>query len=74
MREARNPQGSTPSFRGAPVVRFETCAHGARMWQPKNLTAWSIFQFQHDIPHIDHLVARDIECPQGQFPASFGQL
>jgi len=38
MREARNPQGSTPSFRGASVVRFETCAHRARMWQPKNLT------------------------------------
>jgi len=37
MREARNPQGSTPLFRSAPVVRFETCAHGARIWQPKNL-------------------------------------
>jgi len=24
-------------MRGAPVVRFESCAHGARMWQPKNL-------------------------------------
>jgi len=38
MREARNPQGSTPLFRSAPVVRFETCAHGARILQPKNLT------------------------------------
>jgi len=37
-RVPRNPQGSTPSFRGVPVVRFETCAHGARMWQPENLT------------------------------------
>ncbi len=37
MRAARNPQGSTPLFRSAPVVRFETCAHGARMWQGKNL-------------------------------------
>jgi len=38
MRVARNPQGSTPSFGRAPVVRLETCAHGARIWQPKNLT------------------------------------
>ena len=34
---ARNPQGSTPSFGHAPARRFETCAHRARMWQPKNL-------------------------------------
>jgi len=37
MREARNPQGSTPLFRGAPVVRLDTCAHGARLRQPENL-------------------------------------
>jgi len=37
MRVARNPQGSTPSFGRAPVVRFETCAHRARILQPKNL-------------------------------------
>jgi len=39
MRVARNPQGSTPLFRSAPVVRFDTCTHCARMWQPKNLYA-----------------------------------
>lgn len=37
MREAGNPQGSTSSFRGVSVVRLETCAHGARVWQTKNL-------------------------------------
>jgi len=42
MRAARNPQGSTPSFGRAPVVRLETGAHRARIRQPKNLTAWSI--------------------------------
>lgn len=38
MRLARNPQGSTPSCGCAPARRFETCAHGARIWQPKNRT------------------------------------
>jgi len=41
MREARNPQGSTPLFRCAPVVHFETCAHGARILQTKNLTGFT---------------------------------
>jgi len=58
MREARNPQGSTPSFGRAPVVRLETCAHGARMWQPKNLTyryAEGVTQteWQSATPYID---------------------
>jgi len=39
MREARNRQGSTPLFRSALVVRFETCTHGARIRQPTNLTS-----------------------------------
>jgi len=40
-REARNPQGSTSASGSAPVVRMETCAPGAPMWQPENpRTAW----------------------------------
>ena len=37
MRVARNPQGSTPSFRGAPIVRLDACAHGAHVLASENL-------------------------------------
>jgi len=31
-------KGAYPRMRSAPVIRFETCAHVARMWQLENLT------------------------------------
>ena len=40
MREARNPHGSLPLFRSAPVVRLEICAHRTRILQPENLIAY----------------------------------
>jgi len=69
MRVARNPQGSTPSFRSAPVVRLETCAHGARMWQPKNLMG-----FRDNIPSSVEGVSLARRIVDGTGPSPTSQL